>query len=100
MVFKEASVSMPEKTNVYKDKRAWWLSHEAFLTLKELARQKGLQSEYWTAKCNASKDEISFLLISGSPPKRTASERNYATRKWCTDCHQARNRTERALVQT
>jgi hypothetical protein len=44
MVFKEASVSMPEKTNVYKDKRAWWLSHEAFLTLQELARQKGLQT--------------------------------------------------------
>ena len=36
MVFKEASV--------YKDKRAWWLSHEAFLTLQELARQKGLQT--------------------------------------------------------
>ena len=44
MVFKEARVSMPEKTNVYKDKRAWWLSHEAFLTLQELARQKGLQT--------------------------------------------------------
>ena len=44
MVFKEASVYMPEKTNVYKDKRAWWLSHEAFLTLQELARQKGLQT--------------------------------------------------------
>ena len=44
MVFKEASVSMPEKTNVYKDKRAWRLSHEAFLTLQELAHQKGLQT--------------------------------------------------------
>jgi len=35
---------MPEKTNVYKDKRAWRLSHEAFLTLQELAHQKGLQT--------------------------------------------------------
>ena len=31
------------KSNVYKDKRAWWLSHEAFLTLQELAHQQGLQ---------------------------------------------------------
>ena len=31
------------KTNIHKDKRAWWLSHEAFLTLQELARQQGLQ---------------------------------------------------------
>ncbi len=31
------------KTNVHKDKRAWWLSHEAFLTLQELAHQQGLQ---------------------------------------------------------
>jgi hypothetical protein len=31
------------KTNVHKDKRAWWLSHEAFLTFQELARQQGLQ---------------------------------------------------------
>ena len=35
---------MPVKTNVPKDKRAWRLSHEAFLTLQELARQKGLQT--------------------------------------------------------
>ncbi len=35
---------MPGKTNIYKDKRAWRLSHEAFLTLQELARQKGLQT--------------------------------------------------------
>ncbi len=32
------------KTNVYKDKRAWLLSHEAFLTLQELAHQQGLQT--------------------------------------------------------
>jgi hypothetical protein len=32
------------KTNVYKDKRAWRLSHEAFLTLQELASQQGLQT--------------------------------------------------------
>ena len=31
------------KTNVHKEKRAWWLSHEAFLTLQELAHQQGLQ---------------------------------------------------------
>ncbi len=35
---------MPVKTNVYKDKRAWRLSHEAFLTLQELAHQQGLQT--------------------------------------------------------
>jgi hypothetical protein len=34
---------LPVKTNVHKDKRAWWLSHEAFLTLQELAHQQGLQ---------------------------------------------------------
>ena len=38
-----ASISMPGKTNIYKDKRAWRLSHEAFLTLQELAHQKGIQ---------------------------------------------------------
>jgi len=32
------------KTNVHKDKRAWWLSHEAFLLLQELAHQQGLQT--------------------------------------------------------
>ena len=32
------------KTNVNKDKRAWLLSHEAFLTLQELAHQQGLQT--------------------------------------------------------
>jgi len=32
------------KTHVYKEKRAWLLSHEAFLTLQELARQQGLQT--------------------------------------------------------
>ena len=31
------------KTHVHKEKRAWWLSHEAFLTLQELADQQGLQ---------------------------------------------------------
>jgi hypothetical protein len=35
--------SMQVKTNIYKDKRAWWLSHEAFLTFQELAQQQGLQ---------------------------------------------------------
>src|SRR5258708_172314 len=42
LVFMEVSVSM--KTHVYKEKRAWLLSHEAFLTLQELARQQGLQT--------------------------------------------------------
>jgi hypothetical protein len=42
MVFIEVSASM--KTNVYKDKRAWLLSHEAFLTLQELAHQDGLKT--------------------------------------------------------
>jgi hypothetical protein len=32
------------KTNIYKDKRAWLLSHEAFITLRELAHQQGLQT--------------------------------------------------------
>ena len=32
------------KTKAYKDKRAWLLSHEAFLTLQELAHQQGLQT--------------------------------------------------------
>jgi len=35
---------MSLKTNANKDKRAWWLSHEAFLTLQELAHQQGLQT--------------------------------------------------------
>ncbi|HJT56631.1 MAG TPA: hypothetical protein VJ761_09050 [Ktedonobacteraceae bacterium] len=35
---------MSRKTNVHKDKRAWRLSHEAFLTFQELARQQGLQT--------------------------------------------------------
>ncbi len=32
------------KPHVYKEKRAWLLSHEAFLTLQELAHQQGLQT--------------------------------------------------------
>ena len=43
MVFMKVSLCAPMKTNVYKDKRAWRLSHEAFLTLQELAQQQGLQ---------------------------------------------------------
>lgn len=42
MVFMKVSVCAPMKTNVYKDKRAWRLSHEAFLTLQELANQQGV----------------------------------------------------------
>lgn len=34
---------MHMKTNIHKDKRAWWLSHEAFLTFQELAQQQGVQ---------------------------------------------------------
>lgn len=33
---------MSVKTNVHKDKRAWWLTHEAFLMLQELAHQQGV----------------------------------------------------------
>ena len=33
---------MPTKTNIHKDKRAWWLTHEAFLMLQELANQQGV----------------------------------------------------------
>jgi hypothetical protein len=43
MVFRKKGACMQIKTNVNKDKRAWWLSHEAFLTLQELAQQQGLQ---------------------------------------------------------
>ena len=32
------------KPNIHKDKHAWWLSHEAFLLLQELAHQQGLQT--------------------------------------------------------
>ena len=32
------------KSNIHKDKHAWWLSHEAFLLLQELAHQQGLQT--------------------------------------------------------
>ena len=32
------------KPNIKKDKCAWWLSHEAFLLLQELAHQQGLQT--------------------------------------------------------
>ena len=34
---------MHVKTNIHKDKRAWLLSHEAFITFQELAHQQGLQ---------------------------------------------------------
>jgi hypothetical protein len=44
MVIMKVSVCAPMKTNVFKDKRAWRLSHEAFLTLQELAHQQGLQT--------------------------------------------------------
>ena len=42
MVITKVSVRAHMKTNVYKDKRAWRLSHEAFLTLQELAQQQGV----------------------------------------------------------
>ncbi len=32
------------KPHIHQDKRAWWLSHEAFLLLQELAHQQGLQT--------------------------------------------------------
>jgi len=32
------------KSDIQKDKYAWWLSHEAFLLLQELAHQQGLQT--------------------------------------------------------
>jgi hypothetical protein len=38
------SECIPMKTNIHKDKRAWLLSHEAFLTLQELAHQQGIQT--------------------------------------------------------
>jgi hypothetical protein len=44
MVLMKVIVGAPMKTNVYKEKRAWRLSHEAFLTLQELAHQQGLQT--------------------------------------------------------
>lgn len=44
MVFLKVRVGIAVKTNIYKDTRAWRLSHEAFLTLQELARQQGLQT--------------------------------------------------------
>lgn len=43
MVFFESECATL-KANVYKDKRAWLLSHEAFLTFRELAHQQGLQT--------------------------------------------------------
>jgi hypothetical protein len=42
MVFMKVSVCALMKTNIFKDKRAWRLSHEAFLTLQELAHQQGV----------------------------------------------------------
>ena len=44
MVITKVSVRAHMKTNVYKDKRAWRLSHEAFLMFQELAHQQGLQT--------------------------------------------------------
>jgi hypothetical protein len=42
MVFLHVSGDVPMKTNVHKDRRGWRLSHEAFLTLQELAQQQGI----------------------------------------------------------
>lgn len=42
MVFMKVSVCALMKTNIFKEKRAWRLSHEAFLTLQELAHQQGV----------------------------------------------------------
>lgn len=36
--------SMARKTNIEKDKRSWWLSHEAFLTIEALAKEQGVPS--------------------------------------------------------
>jgi hypothetical protein len=37
----KGDLSMPQqqKTNIKKDKRSWWLSHEAFLLIQALADQ-------------------------------------------------------------
>ncbi len=85
MVFKEASVSMPEKTNVYKDKRAWRLSHEAFLTLQELAHQKGLQT---AAFLEVISRELALQWLSEeqrtsikAEAERIAAERKYGEQK-------------------
>ena len=42
MVFLHVSGDVSVKTNVHKDRRGWRLSHEAFLTLQELAQQQGI----------------------------------------------------------
>jgi hypothetical protein len=35
---------MARKKNIAKDKRSWWLSHEAFLTIEALAKEQGVPS--------------------------------------------------------
>jgi hypothetical protein len=35
----KGDLTMPQKTNIEKDKRSWWLSHEAFLLIQALADQ-------------------------------------------------------------
>jgi hypothetical protein len=42
MVFLNVSGDVSVKTNAHKDRRGWRLSHEAFLTLQELAQQQGI----------------------------------------------------------
>ena len=59
------------KTNVYKDKRAWRLSHEAFLTLQELARQQGLQTPAFLEVISR---ELALQRLSEEQRKRIKAE--------------------------
>ena len=71
------------KTNIYKDKRAWWLSHEAFLTLQELAQQQGLHT---AAFLEVISRELALYRLSAeqrarikAEAERIAAERNEAS---------------------
>ena len=59
------------KTNIYKDKRAWRLSHEAFLTFQELAQQQGLQTPAFLEVISR---ELALKRLSEEQRKRIKAE--------------------------
>ncbi len=65
------SECIPVKTNIYKDKRAWRLSHEAFLMLQELAQQQGLQT---AAFLEVISRELALQRLSGEQRARIKAE--------------------------
>ncbi len=57
--------------NIEKDKRSWWLSHEAFLYFEALARQRGVSTSAFLETISR---DLAFERLSPEQRERTSAE--------------------------